>query len=79
MASPLFDDSALKAQVRKLDDLPRDEAHVGAVAKQGGDVGVEAAGEAYVGKGWSVGGTFAWMKQAGWSAVGGFNWKGKPK
>ena len=77
--SDRFTKDALDAQLRKLPELAPEEAHIGAVAKQGGDIGVEAEGSKYVGKGWSLAGTFEWMKNTGWATVAGVAWKGKPK
>jgi hypothetical protein len=76
--SELFSPAALDAQLKKLPDLPDEEAHVGVVAKDG-DVGVEAEGSHYIGKGWSAAGSFDWMKQKGWAVVAGLGWKGKSK
>lgn len=76
--SEFFSPEATATQVKKLEQLPTEEVHVGVVAKPG-DVGVEAEASKALGKGWSIAGTFDWMKNAGWSAVGGFNWKGKTK
>lgn len=64
--------------LKKLPDLPAEEAHVGLVAKDG-DVGVQAEGSKALGKGWSAAGAVEWMKNTGWSLLGGLSWKGKPK
>ncbi len=77
MPTKLFSDDALRAQVQKLETLPADQAGAGVVAKDG-DVGIVAAGNVDVGKGWSVAGSLAWMKDAGKSAAIWVGWK-KPE
>lgn len=74
--SDIFSPDALGAQIKKLDTLPAEQAGVGLVAENG-DVGIVAAGSKTLGKGWSVRGSLAYMKDAGYSAAAWLGWKGK--
>jgi hypothetical protein len=70
-------DTPLRDAVKKLDTLPSQQAEIGAVATQGGDLGVQGSVRARVGKGWSVGAAGQWMKDTGWAVAATFGWKGK--
>jgi hypothetical protein len=74
--SEIFSDSALKAQVERLEDLPKEQGGIGVVASNG-DVGVEASVNKQLGKGWFVRGDGSWMSRAGYTVRGWFGWKGQ--
>lgn len=76
---PLFDREALAAQLKTVQDLPRDQAAVGVVATADGDVGIKGSASKDIGApgGWSFGAAGEWMRKAGGSVAGMFQWKGK--
>ena len=78
MSESPFSPDAMKAQLAKLPELPVEEAHAGVVVKAG-DIGIEASGSKYLGKGWSAASSFEWMKKKGWQVVAGIGWTGGAK
>jgi hypothetical protein len=67
----------LQDAIDKLSDLPTQQAEIGAVATQGGDVGVQGSVRTRVGKGWSAGAAGEWMRKTGWSVAAKLGWTGK--
>jgi len=71
-----FGPESLAKSVKSLPELPREEAHVGVVAKKG-DVGVEGAASHEFGKGVFIAGEGSWYTRAGWRAAAMLGWKKK--
>lgn len=71
-----FSSESLSVQLKRLDTLPSDEAHIGVVVKDG-DVGVAVDASKTIGKGWSAAGSFEFMDVTGWAAAAGLTWKKK--
>lgn len=75
----IFSPEATAAELKKLDDLPENEAHAGVVARDG-DIGAEIAGHVDIGhRGGFVEGEASWMRRAGWGVAAMIGWKGKQK
>lgn len=76
--SELFSPEQLRTELKKLPELPAEQAGVGVVATSD-DIGIRGEVNKDIGKpgGWFVMAEGSWMKRAGGSVAGWIGWKGK--
>lgn len=77
MSEKLFSDEALKAALKPLPDLPKNQGGIGVTATSSGDVGIEGELDKQLWKGVFVDVQGSWMRRAGGKVAAWIGWRGK--